>query len=398
MSLRRSCLLAAMLVLGTACVPASSPSGGGSGGSGANAGTAATGGAAPAPDRATGGTGGSRDGAGGGGAAIAGSTGIAGNDANGGTGAGGAAATDDASAIAPAADAAADGSNSSSAGDDPPDRPLAIEKTAGQLFTIKFKPSEADPATVDNDALQTAFIDTRSATIRAKLVITLGGTNNPPGPLGLASYAAGLGFHVFAVAYHNGYSPVGSDPQFFGDARFDEFDGMGRNKSFKVARADSVEVRVTKALGYLQAKNPQGDWGYYLKKDGQVRWSDVIFFGQSHGATSAAAFAKLRRVWRAVSMSGPRDTTPVVASWLTLPSPTPIDRYYGFTGTGDGQHKDHIKAMEVMGYLGTLVDTSTTKAPYGGSHRLQYNGSHTADLTCAPFADPCQYMLGTLAP
>jgi hypothetical protein len=74
-----------------------------------------------------------------------------------------------------------------------------------------------------------------------------------------------------------------------------------------------------------------------------VRWSDVIFMGQSHGATSAAAYAKLRRVWRAISMSGPRDTTPVVASWLTLPSPTPIDRYYGFTGTQDGQHQDHIK-------------------------------------------------------
>jgi dienelactone hydrolase len=273
-----------------------------------------------------------------------------------------------------------------------------VDRTSPQLFTIKFKPSAADPATVSNDAEQTAYIDTRATTIRAKLVVTLSGTSNPPGPLGLASYAAGLGFHAFAVAYYNAYSPAQSDPDFFGQARFDEFDGMGRNKSFKVARPDSVEVRVARALTYLQAKNPQGDWAYYLNKDGQVRWSDVIFFGQSHGATSAAAFAKIRRVWRAVSMSGPRDTKPVVATWLTLPSATPIDRFYGFTGTGDGQHPDHLKAMEVMGYIGAVVDITQAKPPYGGSHRLQYNGSHTADLSCAPFVEPCQYMLGTLPP
>jgi hypothetical protein len=392
-------LVASLFVLGSACVPASSstPSAGNGGASGSGGSTSA-----PAPDRSSGGTsapGGSAAGAGGS-TAGAGGNGAGGAIATGGAmGAGGGGdnpSTDDAAAAIPPDAPGGAAPDPNAAGDIPPDRALAIDKTAGQLFTIKFKPSEADPATVDNDAVQTALIDTRAATIRAKLVITLGGTNNPPGPLGLASYAAGLGFHVFAVAYHNGYSPVGSDPQFFGDARWDEFDGGGRNKSFKVARPDCVEVRVTKALTYLQAKNPQGDWGYYLTKDGQVRWSDVIFFGQSHGATSAAAFAKIKRVWRAISMSGPRDTTPVIANWLTLPSPTPIDRYYGFTGTGDGQHKDHIKAMEVMKYIGELVDTTMVKAPYGESHRLQYTGSHTADLTCAPFMDQCQYMLGTM--
>jgi hypothetical protein len=301
-----------------------------------------------------------------------------------------------ADAATDAAQAGGDGAAAAS-GDDPPDRALMIDKGSPQLYTIKFKPSEADPGITANDAVQTAYIDTRAAQIRGKLVVTLSGTSNPPGPLGLASYAASLGFHAFAVAYHNSYNPTTqSNPDFFGQARFDEFDGMGRQKSFTVARAESVEVRVTKALTYLQSKNPQGDWSYYLRKDGQVRWSDVIFFGQSHGATSAAAYAKLRRVWRAVSMSGPRDTTPVVATWLTLPSPTPIDRYYGFTGTQDPQHPDHLKAMEVMGYVGAVVDITQAKPPYGGSHRLQYDGPHTEDLTCTPFPDTCQYLLGAL--
>jgi hypothetical protein len=287
--------------------------------------------------------------------------------------------------------------SSTEEGDQPAPRPLMVDRAGAQLYSIKFKPSEADPTVTSNDAVQTALLDTRAPTIRAKLVVTLSGSNNPPGPLGLTSYAASQGFHALAVAYFNAYSPAGqTDPNFFGQVRFDEFDGMGRNTRFKVARPDSVEVRVTKALTFLQAKNPQGDWSYYLNGDGQVRWSDVIFFGQSHGATSAAAYAKLRRVWRAVSMSGPRDTNPVVATWLTMPSATPIDRFYGFTGTQDGQHPDHLKAMEAMGYLGAVVDVGQAKPPYGGSHRLQYVGGHTADLTCAPFVDPCQYMLGVL--
>jgi hypothetical protein len=295
-----------------------------------------------------------------------------------------------------AADATISGSDG---GDEIAPRPLMVDKTNPQLYTIRFKPSDADPTVSTNDAEQTAYFDTRVAQIRGKLVVTLSGTGNPPGPLGLTSYAASLGFHSFAVAYHNGWDPSSqSNPDFFGQGRFDEFDGMGRQKSFTVPRSESVEVRVSKALAYLQSKNAQGDWGYYLDNSGQVRWSDVIFFGQSHGATSAAAYAKLRRVSRAVSMSGPRDTNPVVAAWLTLPSPTPIDRYYGFTGTQDSQHPDHLKAMQVMGYLGQVVDITQAMPPYADSHRLQYDGAHTDDLTCMPFPVACQYLLGTLGP
>jgi hypothetical protein len=290
-------------------------------------------------------------------------------------------------------DAAAD------AQDELPPRPLMVDRTSPQLYVIQFKPSAADPTVTTNDAQQTAYLDTRVAHVQGKLVVTLSGTGNPPGPLGLTSYAASLGFHAFAVNYHNGWDPsTQRNPDFFGEGRFDEFDGMGRQKVFTVLRSESVEVRVTKALAYLQSVNPRGDWSYYLDSDGQVRWSDVIFFGQSHGATSAAAYAKLRRLSRAVSMSGPRDTNPVVATWLSLPSQTPIDRCYGFTGTQDPQHPDHLKAMDVLGYLGQVVDITQVKPPYSDSHRLQYDGSHTDDLTCTPFPEACQYLLGTLAP
>jgi hypothetical protein len=50
--------------------------------------------------------------------------------------------------------------------------------------------------------------------------------------------------------------------------------------------------------------------------------------------------------------------------------------------------------MQVMGYLGTLTDVQSTPAPYNGSHRLQFDGVHTASENCANYAAACKYMLG----
>jgi hypothetical protein len=283
------------------------------------------------------------------------------------------------------------------AGDQTPDRPLNVDAAAKQLYTTKFKPTDADPASTGKDETQTALVDT-SKTLQKKLVIVLAGTGGAPGPLEVASFAANLGFHAWAIAYHDEYNAstgTGASAEIFGNSRFNELDGMGRTPSqVKVPRAESVEVRMAKGLAYLQTKNPQGDWAYYLQKNGEIRWSDVIFIGHSHGATSSAAFAKVRRVWRAISLSGPRDDNPVPATWLTMPTLTPIDRYFGFTGTTDSQHADHIKSMELQKYVGTLTSVEGAQPPYGGSHRLQYNGGHGNSANCGNYTPVCKYMLG----
>ena len=81
-----------------------------------------------------------------------------------------------------------------------------------------------------------------------------------------------------------------------------------------MARPDSVDVRIAKALAYLQQQDSDGRWTQFLDRDGQVRWPDVVLTGHSHGASSAAVYAKVRRVDRVVSFAGPRDTNPVVAT------------------------------------------------------------------------------------
>ena len=278
--------------------------------------------------------------------------------------------------------------------DEPPARPLKVDRARPQLFSFSFKPSEADPAVSARDLTQLAQLDTRVAA-RGKLVVVLAGVSSDPGPTSLVEYAARQGFHAFAVAYQNDFNPsTQSDPAFFGAARFEAFDGVDRTPLLTVSRPDCVEVRVARALAHLQGRHPGGDWTFYLRADGQVRWSDVIFTGHSHGATSAAAYGKLRRLHRAVSLAGPRDTNPVTATWFALPSATPIDRFYAFTGTEDDQYPDHQKAMEAMGYVGTLVNVGQAAPPYGGSHRLAYPGGHGDAIDCERFAAACGYMFG----
>src|SRR3954447_20792468 len=115
-------------------------------------------------------------------------------------------------------------------GDDPPDRPLNMDKASPQLYTVKFKPTDVDPASTGKDETQTAQVDT-SKPMQKKLVIVLAGTGGAPGPLGVASFVASLGFHAYAIAYHDEYNAstgTGANAEIFTNSRFNEFDGKGR--------------------------------------------------------------------------------------------------------------------------------------------------------------------------
>ena len=223
-------------------------------------------------------------------------------------------------------------------------------------------------------------MDNRAAKMMGKLVVDLGVSGG-----GYQSYLGKRGFHVFGVSFYhcdpidNWNPPYGSD--FNGDCRANTFDGMKHGTQSTVAPADSIATKVKEGLASLHQQFPGEDWGYFLNQDGSVRWSDVAFTGFSHGAQSAARFGHMVRLYRAVSQSGPRDSTcgkgPATgdfdpnnppyytdctlasatmqspgghhyATWLDEPSPTPIDRYYGFVGMQDGQYGDIMWSMDHM--------------------------------------------------
>ena len=226
-----------------------------------------------------------------------------------------------------------------------------------------------------------------------KLVIDMGVDSG-----GYQSYLGKRGFHVIGIKDNNNCQGIddwtlGND--FDTNCRLNTLDGMPHGNQHTVTPANSIMAQVFDALTSFEKNSPGEGWGYFLTQDLKgVRWSDVAFTGFSHGAQSAACFATVLRVYRAVSQSGPRDNTcglgpakgpytaatppfdpncPVahIATWIdTKTLATPIDRFYAFTGGMDGQFGDIMFTMQRMNYVGDYVNLDTATAPYGGSHRF----------------------------
>jgi hypothetical protein len=309
-------------------------------------GSATSGGSATTAGGATATTGGTN----GGGAADGGST----------VEEGGAGGADSSGALA-----MGDGGNDT-AGDTPPWRPLNITAPSGEHIHTIFGNSVG--------------LDTRAAKMIGKLIVDMGVASG-----GYWTWAGKRGFHVFGVSFAE--CAVGPPPP---------ADGACRAVEFK-----TITDKLTAGLPMLQQMYPTEDWGYFLNKDGTIRWSDVGFTGVSHGATTAARIGHLVRLYRAVSRSGPRDNTcgdgkiitgdynPMVdlrydpqckngyfASWLDEPVVTPIDRFFSFVGELDGQFGDDFFHAARVGYVGQPVNIGTAQAPYGGSHRFYAQVGH----------------------
>jgi hypothetical protein len=256
-------------------------------------------------------------------------------------------------------------------GDTPPERPLNVTAAMGEHIHGN------------------AGVDTRAKTL-GKLVVDIGVNSG-----GFSSWLAKRGYHSIGA-------PCGSCPAPNLGAGRDEV-GNCRMKEFETTKA-SVKQTITN----LQNQYPEEDWGYFLTKAGDVRWSDVAITGMSHGATTAAVAGRIgERMWRVVSRSGPRDTTcgqnggvctlPLttpsydancppekIASWLDADSKTPLNRFYGLVGTTDVECGDIMFDMHYAKYPGNPVIWNEAGAVLTGSNQFySTEGGHLDFLQAA---------------
>jgi hypothetical protein len=275
------------------------------------------------------------------------------------------------------------GGGNPDAGDTPPVRPLNITAALGEhRHTVGGRP---------------AAVDNRAPKMMGKLIVDLGVDSG-----GVYQFGLKRGFHVYGaqIAHCEITLDMGRDHN--GDCRLETFDGVDRSPSINVTPENSVVGKLTAALKELQATYPEEDWGYFLNADGTVRWSDVGITGVSHGAQSAARWARAVRLYRAVSRSGPRDTAcgdgklhpgevvtedmppydpncppEKISAWQDEVSMTPTERLFGFVGNEDGQFGDILFSMQYMKYIGKPVNISVAQPPYDGSHRFYANDGHS---------------------
>ena len=222
--------------------------------------------------------------------------------------------------------------------------------------------------------LQHAVVDT-SVPARGRLVIWLMSHNKE-----LAGNLSSLGLHYIQPHYANRwFSTVPREThdkgECLGNIRLEAATGEDHSLLVDIPKPDGLAARSVELVKWLVKNNPEGKWGQFLAKGGNdLLWEKVVLSGISHGSTTAARFAKHKKVARVVAFSGPRDQ---LESWQALPSATPANRYFGFTHILDsgwtGKHYCRSWQMLGLAQFGPIINVEEACPPYGNSRRLVTN-------------------------
>lgn len=195
-------------------------------------------------------------------------------------------------------------------------------------------------------------------------------------PKELFHYLANQGFHCMQIHYAREWfkalsTQAQGDPEFLGNIRLEAATGHDFSPAVAIPVADSIMERARQFLIWLARQQPDEHWQQFLDPQQQVRWDRVVLSGISHGATTAARFAKHQAVARVVLFAGPRDQE---ETWQRLPSATPIERIFAFSHVLDGGWTQHHydRSWQLMGLtqFGAPVVVEDSSPPYAGSHCL----------------------------
>src|SRR3954447_6829912 len=165
----------------------------------------------------------------------------------------------------------------------------ASDARAGDLPRYTINPHDLDAGI---DALRgnnlvwlTSDADRRVG--KLLVFIPFGGAANFPSNFQeFGSEAGRLGYHTISLAYKNEV-PIAnatacgneelplptSPPNCAINARMEILDGRGESPVVNVDRANSIENRLDKVLGYLASTHPEERWAQFLEADGTPKWS-----------------------------------------------------------------------------------------------------------------------------
>lgn len=287
------------------------------------------------------------------------------------------------------------------------------------LNTYEIMPQATDRA-IDNWLEPHYVALSKTAPPQKRLFLFFAGSNGRPDQQKLiVDLAAELGIHAINLRYPNSWTVASlcgasRDRDCHEQVRLEILDGVDRTAEISVNQANSIENRLVKLLRYLHGQHPDQGWLEYLEGD-NPKWESIIVAGHSQGGGQAALIAKQHQVARVIMLGAPADYSRVhrgLAPWLTKPSPTPVERYYGFVHTQDPAVQKIKEAWKSLGMdaAGAIVNVDTEPPPYQGSQQLttsanpaqagKYHGSVATDRTTPRlpdgqllFADVWRYLI-----
>jgi hypothetical protein len=206
---------------------------------------------------------------------------------------------------------------------------------ADALKVYEIQPSKVDPTVTNFDDPSYAILNPKGPP-DAPLVVFLTGTNGKPrGAAGLLAVVANQGYRVIGLEYDDSPAvaqvcPKDPDPACSAAFRQMRISGEGSSRTVTNPPSEGIVARLTSALRALDRDYQSDGWGRYLTGDAPA-WDRIVVSGLSQGAGMAAYIAKQHAVDRVVLFSSPWDTTGPdhrPAPWLSMPSATPVDRWY----------------------------------------------------------------------
>lgn len=209
----------------------------------------------------------------------------------------------------------------------------------------------------------------RSASKPAPLLLFLPATGAVPQDYrDFLETAADTGYSVLGLDYFNRGRSVaqtcGADADCYTQLQRNRFSGRDPSRFSRVDAANSIQMRLRNALGYLERHDKKGGWDRYLS--GQtIRWKNIVLAGHSQGGGESAFIAHYHLVRGVLMFSSPVETfDDVSASWLESPGVTPVSRMYGFDNVNDMYFSRIVGTWRKLG-LGDPSPADATAAPTG---------------------------------
>jgi predicted esterase len=210
------------------------------------------------------------------------------------------------------------------------------------LFAIAFavyaiSPQATDPAIARHLDDNVVIVDRAMPAPTAPLLVFMPGSGGrPAGVRDFLQAAASAGYRAIGLEYDdtpavNLVCQRDSDPKCAQLVREKRIYGKDVTRLIDDLPAESIVNRLTKLLQYLAAAHPHDGWDGYLNGSA-LNWSRIAVSGHSQGAGMAAFIAKDHRVYRVILFSSPVDfhaPGTQLDAWLSQPSATPLDRWYG---------------------------------------------------------------------
>ena len=256
-----------------------------------------------------------------------------------------------------------------------------------------IKPSAVDPRVKQYD--ESNVIIRPAVMDGAPLAVFFPGTGGKPeGTRRLGNVVAGQGYRFIGLEYNDVPSvqqvcPLTPNPECAGLFREMRVFGTGGSHDASNPLEETIAVRLTMLLQYLDKKYPTEHWNVFLTADGKPAWSKMVLSGLSQGAGMAAFIAKKYDVARVVLFSSPVDmlggrTGTEVAPWLRWPSATPVDRWYAERNSREPFNPGLIKSYPALSIPVDHIkvfdhDLPAGRQAAGAANPMAYHGTNVAD-------------------